>query len=388
MVYLDYAATSYRKPKTVAREMGRALDYYSANPGRSGHRLSAAAAEKLFEAREQAAEFFGEPDCSRVFFTSNCTQALNTIIKGVLHKGDHVILSCFEHNSVLRPVHSLSEMGLVTYSIAQVEEGKDEATVSNFEALIQKNTKLIICTHASNVCGVRLPVEKICSMAHRHGVYCLVDAAQSAGILPIHMEKMGFDFLCTAGHKGLYGPTGTGLGILHSDLPVRQLMEGGTGSSSLSYRQPEVYPDRMESGTVNTVGILGLKAGIRFVSQKGVDRIAAHEIRLVQLLYDWLSRIPGVILKTGRPKEGSHVGVLCFEIEGMPSEEAVRALDQMGFAVRGGYHCSPLAHEKLKSLENGLVRVSVGVYNRTDEILRFSQAVEQCRALVRRGKTV
>lgn len=381
MVYLDNAATSFRKPPGVIHRMEEALRRYGANPGRSGHALSEAAGAKVFEARQKAADFFGVNDCAKVFFTLNCTHALNFIIKGALQQGDHVILSCFEHNSVLRPVHELWRRGVVSYSVADVVEGDDERTVKNFEALIRQDTRLIICTHASNVCGIRLPIEGICRMAHQYGIAVLVDAAQTAGVLPIDVEKMGIDYLCTAGHKGLYGPTGTGLGIVGCDRPLATLFEGGTGSASLELTQPEVYPDRMESGTVNTVGILGLLGGLEFVSSLGMERIHTHEMGLTRLLYDRLARVPGVRLKTRRPDNAHYVPVLCFEIEGMPSEEVVRALNGMGFAVRGGYHCAPLAHEKLKSLENGLVRVSVGVYNKSEEILRFAAAVERCTAL-------
>lgn len=377
MIYFDNAATTSPKPEVVLKGMQRAFYFYSANPGRSGHDLSIKTAKQVFACREEVASFFHARDVSNVVFTVNCTQALNTCIKGLLKKGDHVIISCLEHNSVLRPVHKLKEEGKITYSVAKVYEGDDDRTVASFEGLIRENTKLIIATHGSNVCGLVLPIQKIGEMAKRHNLLFLVDAAQTAGVLPIDMQQMQIDFLCMPGHKSLYGPMGTGVLIADRADLLDTMMEGGTGSSSTEYTQPDFMPDKLESGTVNVVGIVGLREGIRFVKQKTLPVIYQHEFKIVRYIDMQLRTMRGIQLYTGPFMYGKNLPVICFNLEGMDSEEAVERLNQMGYALRGGYHCAPLTHEFMGTLDRGAIRLSVGVFNTMDQAKKFCADIKK-----------
>lgn len=375
MIYFDNAATTFPKPMRVARAVQNAMERYGANPGRSGHRLSMNTAAKVYECREAVAGLFGA-EVDQVVFTANCSHALNIAIKGCLRQGDHVIISDFEHNSVLRPVHALAQRGLITYSVA--ETAFDQAqTVAAFEALITERTRLIACTHASNAFGVRLPVEELCEMAHRNDILFLVDAAQSAGVLPIDMQRMNFDFLCTAGHKCLYGPSGTGLLITPFGEHLTTLMEGGTGSASALFDMPDMVPDRLECGTVNTAGILGLAAGISFVQEKGVQAMHRKEMRLLQEIDRQLRAVPRCVLYTPDCNDKNHVPVLSFNLQGMSSEELTDNLSEKGFALRGGLHCSPLAHQKMGTIELGTARISVGAMNTMQQGEQLCMAIRQ-----------
>ena len=267
MIYLDNSATSFPKPQTVSAACSGALRAY-ANPGRGGHSLSIGASEEIYSARKAVSEFFNAEGAERVIFTLNCTSAVNTVIKGILKSGDHVVVSELEHNCIMRPLERLKNAGISSTAV-KIYPCDDEKTIASFRAAINQRTRMIICTQASNVWGIRLPVERLSALAHEYGIMILVDAAQSAGVIPIDMRKSGIDFLCTAGHKGLYGPMGTGILIIGCDTIPESLIEGGTGSSSMSYEQPDVLPDRFESGTPNVSGIAGLHAGIDFVRRSG-----------------------------------------------------------------------------------------------------------------------
>lgn len=378
MIYFDNAATTFPKPNRVFRAVRSAFERYGANPGRSGHKLAIDTAIKVYECREAAAELFGA-QVDQVVFTANCSHALNMAIKGVLRRGDHAIISDLEHNSVLRPLHMMAENGYIAYSVAQTHTS-GEATVEAFEALIRPNTRMIACTHASNAFGIRLPIEEIGSMARRRGVLFLVDAAQTAGVLEIDMERCGIDFLCVPGHKSLYGPSGTGMLLTPHGLSLLTLMEGGTGSGSASYDMPDTVPDRLECGTVNTAGILGLRAGIDFVRERGVRRIHKQEMRVAGSIYRRLSEIKGVRLYTPDFTEEHNVPVISFNVEGMFSEDLTEHLSQRGFALRGGLHCSPLAHQKMGTMETGTARISVGVMNTSEEGRALCDAVARIAA--------
>lgn len=241
MIYLDNAATTYPKPVSVRNAVGDALVRFGANPGRAGHAMSMACAEEIFRCREAAARLFHAPGPECVAFTLNCTHAVNYVVKGLLRPGDHVVTSCMEHNAVARPLFALSRGG-VEVTEAEVFPGDADATARSFEKAMRENTKLVICTHASNVWGIRLPVERIAELAHRRGIRMAVDCAQSAGVLPVDMAA-GIDFLCVAGHKGLYGPMGTGMLITADGARLASLIEGGTGTSSALPEQPLTMPD-------------------------------------------------------------------------------------------------------------------------------------------------
>ncbi len=376
MTYFDNAATTMHKPASVMRAIRECAEYYGANPGRSGHRLSMQTAKKVFECREQAAQLLdAEPD--NVVFTQNCTQALNIAIKGALTRGSHVIISDLEHNSVFRPVYRLSQDGGVTYSIAETFEGDDEKTIRSFESLITSKTKMIACTAGSNLCGIMLPCDALFDLCRKHGLLLLLDLAQSAGIRRSSLNKA--DFLCMPGHKGLYGPPGTGMLITSLGESLATIIEGGTGSQSYLKEQPPVMPERLESGTLNTYGIMGLCEGMRFVASMGHDRIYRHELSLAQILYDLLTRVKGIKLYTQRPEWGSHLPVLCFNVDDHKSEIVVEELSKRGYALRGGYHCTPLAHQKLKTGDFGAVRASFSVYNTQEQVLQLVYEIKRLR---------
>lgn len=375
MVYFDNAATTWPKPKAVLEAAGSAFTRFGANPGRSGHSMSINTAIKVYEAREKAALFFNAHNPEDVVFTQNCTHALNLAIKGFLKAGDHVIISDLEHNSVLRPVHALSEKGIITYSIAQVYPDEN-ATVESFAAEIRPNTRLIACTHGSNVWGIKLPIAKISELAHSKGIYMLVDAAQTAGVVKIDMQKMGIDMLCTAGHKSLYGPSGTGLMITSKGDMIEPLFEGGTGSASANYNQPQDMPDKFESGTMNTLGAIALKAGMDYITNMGIDNIFNHEIKIAGNIHKRLSAMDNVQLYT-RFDINNSLPVISFNIGGLSSEEVTDKLSEAGFALRGGLHCSPLAHKKMDTMNIGAARISVGMFNTE------AQAVALCNTIKR-----
>ena len=373
MIYLDNAATTFPKPPAVMRAVGSALRDYSANPGRGGHQPSVRTARAVYEARRNIAGFFGMSREENVIFTSNCTEALNTVIKGVLEPGDHVVISSLEHNSVLRPIEAMD----VTYTAAQVTTD-DEETIDNFRKAINEKTRLIICTHASNVFGIIPPVERLCALAHSYGIAFCLDAAQSAGTLEMYPDKDGYDFVCCAGHKGLYGPMGTGLLLINTDMDIKPLKQGGTGSESADPRMPSYLPDRLESGTINVPGILGLSAGVSFVKSKGIGRIYDHESRLIAKLYRELRDIPGVILYTGEPESVRTAPVLSFNIEGSDSESVARFLDEKyHIAVRAGLHCSPLAHRSMGTIDSGTVRIAPSAFNTVNDIDAVATAVRR-----------
>lgn len=379
MIYLDNSATTYPKPPQVIRAVHEASSRYGFNPGRGGYRQSLKTAEKIYNVRTKAKEFFGVYDETGVIFTSGCTDALNTVIKGVLHKGDHVVISSLEHNAVVRPLYRLKEQGIITYSVA--ESGKnDEETLQNFREKINSHTRLMICTHASNVFGTRLPVERLCALAHSNGVLFCLDAAQSAGIFDIDLSRDGYDFVCCAGHKYLYGPMGIGLLLLGNDRIIDTLREGGTGSESSSFEMPRYYPDRMEAGTLNVPGIIGLGAGLSFVSRRGIDRIYRSESAWIRQLYRQLSSITSIKLYTEESKLDRNAPVLSFTVNGKDSEEIARILgESYDISVRGGLHCAPLAHQTMGTSETGTVRIAPSIFSTENDRLLLVNSLRKIR---------
>lgn len=372
MIYLDNAATTWPKPRQVVEAMADAQQKYGANPGRGGHQMSMKAGEMVYDVREKVAEFFGCSTSERVVFTLNATMALNMALKGLLRPGDHVITSCIEHHAVSRPCAKLQQQG-VQWSAAMVWAGDDQRTIREFERLIRPNTRLIVCNHASNVFGNVLPVAGIAQMAARHGIPVLVDASQSAGHVPIHMERAGIAVLCAAGHKGLYGPQGTGVLINAANLPMQTILEGGTGSLSAQMKQPDFWPDRMESGTVNVPGIVGLGEGVCFVQNLGVSTISQYVCSLRNHLVRELRQVPGVRVFD---LPGANTGVLSFQVENMDCEQVAQRLDEADIAVRAGLHCAPMAHRWAGTMEQGTVRVSPGVYSTNRDVERLVQVVK------------
>lgn len=375
MIYFDNGATTFPKPVSVINSINTANKRFGANPGRGGHKLAIKASELVYNARKVTAEFFGVSNPEKVIFSLNCTTAINTVIKGLLNPGDHVIISSLEHNAVLRPLDKLKAKS-ITYSVAQVIEGDNDETLSNFRNAINEKTKLLVCTYASNVVGIKLPVERICSMCHQYGILCCVDAAQSAGTVPIDLSDSSIDYLCVSGHKGLYGPMGIGALIINCDVIPDSLIEGGTGSNSIDYAQPLILPDKFESGTNNFSGIIGMGEGIKFVSSYGQMKIYKKEIDLLRHIYDKLKLMKKIELYTQRPNIDYYVPVLSFNVKGKNSEEVADELSsKYNIAVRAGLHCAPLAHKSIGTLNTGTVRVVPSVFTTNYDINSLISAV-------------
>lgn len=368
MIYLDNGATSYPKPPNVIYSTVNALKNCSFNSGRGGYRASVCAAEKIFSVREKIGAMFNfEPQ--NVVFTKNCTEALNTAIKGSVKKGDHVIISSLEHNAVWRVVNRLYRDGIIDFDVADYSADGEEC-VDNFRCLIKSNTSLIVCMGASNVFGVTFPVAEIGTVAKQHNVRFIVDGAQSAGIISIDAERDNIDILCAPGHKCLFGSMGTGFMAVKKDVLLNTFIEGGTGSNSLDAFQPDFMPDRFESGTLNNSGIISIGAGIDFINRKGMNTIYRHELSKVKYLYDCLSENNNVELYCSRPQEGLFAPILSFNYKDYSSERVASYLAENNIAVRAGFHCSPLAHKFFGTIDRGTVRLCPSVFttNRDCEI--------------------
>lgn len=371
MIYLDNAATTYPKPPEVRRAMAEALVMYGANPGRSGHRLAMRTAEAIYDCRIALADMFGLPEPSGVIFTPNCTVALNTVIKGLLSEGGHAVISDMEHNSVIRPLTALAKRG-VTFTEVKTDCVNKADTLRRFAAAIRPDTKLVLCTHASNVLGWRLPIREIGFMAQCHGIPFAVDAAQSAGILPINMQEENINFLCLPGHKGLYGPMGSGAMLCRGDFLLETLTEGGSGNVSLQRSQPLDLPERFESGTLSVPAICGLNGGVMWLKRHG-DGLAERECILMRRLYDCLAVIRGVRIYTPYPSLVSAVPMLTCNIDSLQSEMVAEELDRRGIAVRAGFHCAPTAHRKIGTLQSGAVRICPSAFTTKDDVEKVAK---------------
>ena len=383
MMYFDNGATTFPKPPSVMRAVNSALQVYGGNPGRGGHRMAVRAGEVIYRCRENAAALFRAENPENIIFTDSCTTALNIVLHGLLQRGDHVVLSSLEHNAVVRPLHYLVKTRGVRLSVAEVAEGDDEQTLQSFRKAINGDTRLVVCTAASNVFGVRLPIERIAALCRIYGILFCVDAAQGAGVVPLHVAASGIDFLCAAGHKGLYGPMGTGILVINSDTLPAPLTQGGTGSLSRSPEQPNELPDKYESGTPNLPGIAGLNAGIRFVSARGEAHLLRTEIQLLRRLYDGLAQMPEVQLYTQPPAAETHVPVLSFNLRGRDCEEVAALLDRrFAIAVRAGLHCAPAAHRAYGTASTGTVRAVVSAYTNLSQINAFLFAVNKITKLL------
>ena len=369
MIYFDNAATSWPKPPGVAEAMTHFAKEIGANPGRSGHRLAVEAGRTVYSAREAIAELFNGPDPLRVVFGQNVTESLNLALCGLLHPGDHIITSSVEHNSVMRPLRSLERQG-VELTVAQCSPAGflDPADI---EAAVRPNTVMIALNHASNVVGTLLPVAEAGEIARRHGLLLLVDAAQTGGAYPTDVQSDAIDLLAFTGHKSLYGPMGTGGLIVGERVKAKQmapLKRGGTGSRSGYEVQPDFLPDVYESGTPNAVGLAGLEAGLRWVLDRGVEMIRAHEVELGQRLIERLDEIAGVTVFGGLDAN-RQTATISFNIRGMPPSEVGSRLDEeYGIMCRVGLHCSPAAHRTIGTFPAGTVRFALGAFNSAQEV--------------------
>ncbi len=374
-LYLDNAASSHPKPETVYQTVNEVLKNIGANPGRAGHGLAVKAGQWISRTRQALAELFDILDPNRIVFTANTTEAINLGLKGLLHPGDHVITSSMEHNSVIRPLRFLETLDVEITLVSGNAQGQIQAAA--IEKAIRKNTRLIVLTHASNVTGGLMPVSEVAELSRRKGILTMVDAAQTAGLVPISAARMGIDLLAAPGHKGLMGPQGTGFLYIGPGISLRPLIEGGTGSQSELEIQPDFLPDRMESGTLNTPGLAGLGAGVRFILNQGQEKIRRNEMHLAQLLWGGLKKIPQVVVY-GPEEAEARTAVVSFNI-GALNPQAVASILDMAYdiAVRAGLHCAALAHRTLGTFPEGTVRVSPGFFNTEKEMETFLQAIRE-----------
>lgn len=371
MIYFDNAATTFPKPPGVVEAVTRYMLETGGNPGRSGHRLSVEAGNTVFGAREKLAKLFGVSSPMRVLFTSNATDALNTAIQGMLADGGHAVTTSMEHNSCVRPLDALKRQGRADYTIvsASPEGALDPDDVKK---AIRPDTRLVAVNHGSNVFGTVQPVREIGLVCRGMGVPFLVDAAQTAGIIPIDMNADSIDLLALAGHKALYGPTGTGALILgdHFDFNrLRPLRYGGTGSNSSSIEQPSFLPDRFESGTLNAAGIAGLSAGIDYLVsiKESVEGVNAHKRMLVDRFFEGAGALSSCVLPVAADRICT--GVVSFNLAGVsPSDVAMKLCDEFGIMCRAGLHCAPLAHKTMGTFHEGTVRFGFGVFNTVNEV--------------------
>ncbi|MCX7991020.1 MAG: aminotransferase class V-fold PLP-dependent enzyme [Proteobacteria bacterium] len=375
-IYLDNSATSHPKPAEVYDAVIHTLKEVGANPGRGGHKPSLRASRIIFEARELIATFFNAERSSRIVFTSNATSALNMAIKGILNEGDEVITTPLEHNSVLRPLFSLKKSRSVEIKFIDCAP---DGTIDPYsiEKLITKKTRLLVLNHSSNVIGTISPAKEIFSVCKRHNVLTLLDSAQTAGVIPIDVMDMNIDMLATAGHKSLLGPQGTGILYVKEGINLKPLIEGGTGTQSSSIEQPVDMPESLESGTVNTPGIAGLKAGVEFIMRNGLKNIRDHEIRLNKMLIEKLSDNKKIILYG--PKNPEKISSpVSFNIKNLDCSEVGFILDEIyDIYVRVGLHCAPLVHKLIGTFPQGTVRISVGYFNTEEDIDAVVKAINE-----------
>jgi cysteine desulfurase family protein len=379
MIYVDNAATSFPKPHGVMQEMLETYEALGASPGRGSYDLSVEAEQLVSGARCRVCDFFGGNHPSRVIFTYNATDALNLAIQGLIQPGCHVVTSRLEHNSVLRPLHHFAEAGTISLDMVpfNAEGFIDPEAVGR---LLRPETAFVILTHGSNVVGTIQPVEQVATLCRDRRIPLILDVTQTAGLIPITMEEWGVSAVAFTGHKALYGPTGIGGLVLDGSLELRTTRFGGTGSDSHSLSHPQNYPQRLEAGTINLLGVIGLAAGIRAIETAGTGAAYSREMSLAERLRDGLSAIERVRLYCAGSLE-RHLPLLLFTIDGMDPEQVTNILDgDFGIAARAGLHCAPLAHDDLRTGPRGAVRCSLGQFNTAGDIDRIVQAVDAiCR---------
>ena len=345
------------------------------NASRGAHGVSLAASRMVFDTRARLAKLFGCPRADHVVFTANSTEALNIALYGLISAGDHVISTDLEHNSVLRPLYDLQTRGAMVDFVPADKKGN--IRYEDMQKLFRPDTKAVVCTHASNLTGNVLDIARIGEMAHAHGALLVVDASQTAGVLPIDMQKMHIDVLCFTGHKGLMGPQGTGGLCIRPGVEVQPLLRGGTGIHSYDRGQPQAYPARLEAGTLNTHGLAGLHAALEFIERHGVQAIGARERALMRRFYDGVRGIPGIAVY-GDFEQDERAAIVMLNIRDYASGEVADALfEDCGIATRAGAHCAPRMHEALGTVEQGAVRFSFAFFNTEDEVDMAVRAVRE-----------
>lgn len=375
MIYFDNAATTYPKPASVLNSTINALKYYSFNSGRGGYRQSIKSAEMIYSVREKVATMFGGVP-ENVIFTKNCTDSLNMAIKGSVRENEHIVISSLEHNSVSRVVEALKKDKNISYSIADFSYDENE-TVSDFENAINDNTSLVVCMHSSNVFGVSFPIKKIGMLCKNKGIRFIVDAAQGAGLADINIKRDNIDILCAPGHKCLMGNMGTGFMLVGDNVKLNPILQGGTGSESLSMLQPNFTPDRYEVGTLNNSGIISLGKGIDYINMIGRDNLYIHELRLSQMIYEMLDNNKKIMLYTKYPEYNKTMPIISFNVKDYNSEKVASILADNDICTRAGFHCSPLAHKHFNTIDFGTVRISVGVFNNEKECKTLNNVIKK-----------
>lgn len=375
MIYFDNAATTWPKPSGVKKAIATALDEYGANPGRGSYKMALKVSRLIFETRSALASLFNIKRPERMVFTANATEATNLALKGFLSPGDHVIFTSIEHNAIYRPLKALEKRGV---KLTMVQAEPDGTVYPEMIArAVRRETALLAVAHVSNVTGTILPIEEFAQIVRPQNIKVLVDIAQSAGFLDIDVEKQGIDLLAFPGHKGLYGPTGTGGLYIGEGITLSPLKEGGTGSKSQSWEQPDSLPDRFESGTINTLGIAGLMAGIEFLQNEGIKNIREHEWDLTKRFCRGLTEIEQVKVYGPKP-DVFRAPVVSFNIKNCDSGEVSFMLDKMfGIAARSGFHCAPLTHRTIGTEKTGTVRFSFGSFNTIEEIDAGLDAIKE-----------
>lgn len=364
-VYLDNASTSFPKPACVPEAVYRYMTSCGSNVSRGGYQAAYSAEELVFETRQQLCALFHGEDARCVVFTPNITTSLNMLLKGFLHPGDHVLVSSMEHNAVMRPLRQLEAIGV---SFSRIPCRADGTLVpDSMENLLRENTKLVLCLHASNVCGTLLPVDEIGAFCHRHGLRFFLDSAQTAGVFPIDMQQSHIDAVAFTGHKSLMGPQGTGGLCVAEGVDIRPWCVGGTGVQTFLPSQPPQYPTRLEAGTRNGHGIAGLLAAVEFIRETGMDAIRTHELALARRFYEGVRDVDGVHVY-GDFSSSMRAPVVALNIRNEESSIIADALaEDYAIAVRAGAHCAPRMHKALGTVEQGAVRFSFGYYNTEEE---------------------
>src|SRR3972149_1654716 len=370
-IYLDNAATSYPKPEPVYQRIDHILRHIGGNPGRSGHRMAMDASRVIFEARESAARLFNIKDASRVAFTKNATEAINIAFKGILKPGDHVVTTTIEHNAVVKPLKRMQGQGVKVTRVAADKDGR--VSPVEIENAITKHTKLVTVVHASNVFGAVLPVAEIGKICRKKNILFMIDAAQTAGAMPIDVEALNVDILAATGHKSLFGSQGTGLGYVKEGIEPLPLVDGGTAEDNDMLEMP----DRIESGTMKPPGIGGLGTGKKILLKERVEKIRQYEEELIRQILEGLSDIKGIEI-IGPSDEKNRTHLVSFNIEGKdPSDIGYRLDNEFGIMTRCGLHCAPYAHKTAGTYPHGAVRVSPGYFNTQKEIEEFLKAIRE-----------
>ncbi|KFN02892.1 aminotransferase class V-fold PLP-dependent enzyme [Bacillus clarus] len=371
-MYLDNASTSWPKPEVIVQQMNNYMNLIGASPSRSGYKAALKSEELVLEARDNLSKLLCIKYPTQLIFTLNATEAINTAIFGILNLGDHVITTVIEHNSVLRPLWKLKENGFIDLTVVECDN-TGLINHTEIENSIKKNTKLIAINHVSNVTGTIQPVEKIGEISKRNNIPFLLDISQSAGHIPIDISKIRADLVAFSGHKGLFGPTGTGALYISPELSVSPLKVGGTGILSEILDQPEAMPNKYESGTINTVGIVGLGAGVNFLMETNLEKVAKHEKLLFDLLMKELSPLENLTIYNNA---FHNTGLFSFNINNLLPGRIGYLLDTVyDIQVRTGLHCAPLIHNRIGSGTNGTVRISPGYFNTVDEIKGCIEAI-------------